>query len=82
MEWFAEYGLFLAKGVTGVILLALLLRLIARSRQEGEGLQAGYLDVEALNDRYQAEVMRLAPSPKADPRKAGPDKQGKGAESE
>lgn len=56
MEWFAEYGLFLAKGVTGVILLALLLRLIARSRQEGEGLQAGYLDVEALNDRYQAEA--------------------------
>lgn len=56
MEWFAEYGLFLAKGVTSVILLALLLRLIARSRQEGEGLQAGYLDVEALNDRYQAEA--------------------------
>ena len=56
MEWFAEYGLFLAKGVTGVILLALLLRLISRSRQSGEGLQAGYLDVEALNDRYQAEA--------------------------
>jgi len=56
MEWFAEYGLFLAKGVTGVILLALLLRLISRSRQDGEGLQAGYLDVEALNDRYQAEA--------------------------
>ncbi|MES3040760.1 MAG: protease SohB [Pseudomonadota bacterium] len=56
MEWFAEYGLFLAKGVTGVILLALLLRLISRSRQDDEGLQAGYLDVEALNDRYQAEA--------------------------
>lgn len=56
MEWFAEYGLFLAKGLTGVVLIALLLRLLARSRQDGEGLQAGYLDVEALNDRYQAEA--------------------------
>ena len=56
MEWFAEYGLFLAKGLTGVILLALLLRLISLSRRDGEGLQAGYLDVEALNDRYQAEA--------------------------
>ena len=56
MEWLAEYGLFLAKGLTGVVLIALLLRLLARSRQDGEGLQAGYLDVEALNDRYQAEA--------------------------
>ena len=56
MEWLSAYGLFLAKGITGVILLAILLRLIARSKQEGEGLQAGYLDVEALNDRYQAEA--------------------------
>lgn len=56
MEWLAAYGLFLAKGLTGVMLLALLLRLISRSRQESDGLQAGYLDVEALNDRYQAEA--------------------------
>ena len=56
MEWLSAYGLFLAKGVTGVILLAILLRLISRSKQEGEGLQTGYLDVEALNDRYQAEA--------------------------
>lgn len=56
MEWLTEYGLFLAKGVTAVVLLALLLRLATRSRQDGEGLQAGYLDVEALNDRYQAEA--------------------------
>lgn len=56
MEWFAEYGLFLAKGLTGVVLLALLLRLISHSRRDGEGLQAGYLDVEVLNERYQAEA--------------------------
>ena len=30
MEWLSAYGLFLAKGITGVILLAILLRLIAR----------------------------------------------------
>lgn len=56
MEWLSAYGLFLAKGLTGVILLAILVRLITRSKAEGEGLQAGYLDVEALNDRYQAEA--------------------------
>lgn len=60
LEWLAEYGMFLAKGVTALALLAILLSGIMRVRREGlPGVQSGYLEVEALNERFQAEADAL-----------------------
>lgn len=60
LEWIAEYGLFLAKGVTIVVLIGLLFAGILRARREGmPGVQAGHLEVEALNERFQTEADAL-----------------------
>lgn len=59
-EWLADYGLFLAKGVTIVALIAILLSGFLRARREGlPGVQSGHLEVEALNERFQAEADAL-----------------------
>lgn len=56
----AEYGLFVLKMLTAVILVVLVVAVAVRARrEEGEGLQAGHLAVEALNDRYEAEADAL-----------------------
>jgi len=61
LEWIADYGLFLAKGLTVAFLVALVLMVLSRARREGmgEGLASGSLHVEALNDRYRAEADAL-----------------------
>lgn len=60
LEWVAEYGLFLAKGVTVVVLIGLLLAGVLRARRDGmPGVQSGHLEVEALNERFQAEADAL-----------------------
>lgn len=60
LEWLADYGMFLAKGVTALALLAILLSGIMRARREGlPGVQSGHLEVEALNDRFEAEADAL-----------------------
>lgn len=60
LEWIAEYGLFLAKGLTVAVLVTFVVLMLARSRRDGmPGLQSGHLEVEALNDRYRAEADAL-----------------------
>lgn len=60
LEWLADYGMFLAKGVTALALLAILLSGVLRARRDGlPGVQSGHLEVEALNERFQAEADAL-----------------------
>lgn len=60
LDWIANYGLFLAKGLTVALLLIFSLLIIARSRRDGmPGLQSGHLEVETLNDRFQSEADAL-----------------------
>lgn len=60
LEWISDYGLFLAKGLTVAILFLMVALMLGRARRETlPGLQSGHLDVEALNDRYQAEADAL-----------------------
>ncbi len=59
-EFFADYGLFLIKSVTVLVVVVLIISLAARMRREDlPGLQSGHLEVEALNDRYEAEADAL-----------------------
>lgn len=59
-EFFADYGLFLIKSVTVLVVVVLIISLAARMRRDDlPGLQSGHLEVEALNDRYQAEADAL-----------------------
>ncbi len=60
MGIFADYGLFLIKSVTVLVVVVLIISLAARMRREDlPGLQSGHLEVEALNDRYKAEADAL-----------------------
>ena len=60
LEWIADYGLFLAKGVTVAILVAMVLMMFGRARRgDLPGLQSGHLEVETLNDRFEAEADAL-----------------------
>lgn len=58
MEWIADYGLFLAKCLTvGVIALVVLMSLSRSQRQQSsDGLLDGYLDVESLSPRFEADA--------------------------
>lgn len=59
-DFVAEYGLFVLKVLTAVILVVFVVAVAVRARrEESEGLQAGHLSVEALNDRYRAEADAL-----------------------
>ncbi len=57
VEWLAEYGLFLAKGITAAVLVLVVILVAARVRREGDSAQEqGHLSVDALNERYQQEA--------------------------
>lgn len=59
-EWIADYGLFLAKGITVAFLVSLVLMMLGRARRgDLPGLQSGHLEVETLNERFDAEADAL-----------------------
>ncbi len=59
-DFFAEYGLFLIKGITVLVFVVLVISLASRVRgDDSPGLQSGHLEVEALNQRYEAEADAL-----------------------
>ncbi|REH36959.1 inner membrane peptidase [Paraperlucidibaca baekdonensis] len=60
LEWFANYGLFLAKGVTVAVLVIMVMLMLGRARRgDMPGMPLGHLAVEALNDRFDAEADAL-----------------------
>lgn len=53
MEFLTDYGLFLAKAVTVVIALGIIIGLIAGASQKGKGVAKGQIEVTKLNDQYE-----------------------------
>ena len=51
MEFFADYGLFLAKVITFVIAFAVIIGIIA-SQKNNQGADKGQLEINPLNDQY------------------------------
>ena len=63
MEFFADYGLFLAKIVTAVIAIGLLLSLIVNAKQKmRDSSDRGHIEITKLNQQYEdvSEAMMLA----------------------
>ena len=63
MEFFADYGLFLAKTVTAVIAIGLLLSLIVNAKQKmRDSSDRGHIEITKLNQQYEdvSEAMMLA----------------------
>ncbi|MDG1694022.1 MAG: protease SohB [Porticoccaceae bacterium] len=63
MEFLAEYGLFLAKVVTGIIGFGILVAIItSASQKNGQGQDKGELEINPLNDQYDdvSETMSIA----------------------
>ena len=63
MEFFAEYGLFLAKAVTAVIALGLVVSIITNASQKNrQNNDKGHIEINKLNEQYEqvSEVMSLA----------------------
>ncbi|MFL0798473.1 MAG: protease SohB [Cellvibrionaceae bacterium] len=52
MEFLSEYGLFLAKAVTWVIAIAIIVGLIAGATMKPKGEAKGSIEVENINDKY------------------------------
>lgn len=52
MEFISEYGLFLAKAVTVLVVIAVVLALIASNKQKG-GSSEGHIEVTKLNDKFE-----------------------------
>lgn len=52
MEFITEYGLFLAKVVTVVVALAVVIGMIVSSRKDHGSKKQGHIEVENLNERY------------------------------
>ncbi|WP_110599905.1 protease SohB [Salinicola lusitanus] len=67
IEWLAEYGLFLAKTVTLVVAIGIILALMAQGRRRGRGDNEAKLTVTELDERFQrrSRQLRLAAEPKA-----------------
>lgn len=60
LDFIANYGLFLAKGLTIALLLIFTLLVVSRMRRDGpSGLQSGHLEVETLNERFESEADAL-----------------------
>lgn len=63
MEFFAEYGLFLAKTVTAIIAIGLVISLIANASQKGrQSSEKGHIEITKLNQQYEqvSEAMSVA----------------------
>jgi len=63
LEFFADYGLFLAKTVTAVIAIGLLLSLIVNAKQKmRDSADRGHIEITKLNQQYEdiSEAMMLA----------------------
>ncbi|UTF60587.1 protease SohB [Gilvimarinus sp. DA14] len=52
MEFISEYGLFLAKAVTVLVVIAVVLALIANSKQKS-GSSDGHIEVTKINDKFE-----------------------------
>jgi len=52
LEFLAEYGLFLAKVVTFVIAIAVIIGLIASASQKGKNEPSGNIEVVKINDKF------------------------------
>ncbi len=50
MEFFSEYGLFLAKSVTVIIALAVIVGILASLGQKGKKYEKGHIEVVSLNE--------------------------------
>jgi serine protease SohB len=51
LEFFADYGLFLAKAITFVVAFAIIIGIIA-SQKNNQGAEKGQLEINPLNDQY------------------------------
>ena len=51
LEFFADYGLFLAKVITFVVAFAIIIAIIA-SQKNNQGAEKGQLEINPLNDQY------------------------------
>lgn len=63
MEFFANYGLFLAKTITALIAIGLLISLIANAKQKmRDTSERGHIEITKLNQQYEqvSEAMMLA----------------------
>ena len=63
MEFFADYGLFLAKTITGLIAIGLLISMIINASQKNrQDSDKGHLEINKLNQQYEdmSEAMQLA----------------------
>ena len=63
LEFIANYGLFLAKTVTAIIAIGLLLSLIANAKQKmRDSSDRGHIEIVKLNQQYEevSETMMLA----------------------
>ncbi|MDO6745813.1 protease SohB [Gilvimarinus sp. 1_MG-2023] len=52
MEFLIDYGLFFAKSVTVLVVIALVLALIASNKQKISGQNKGYIEVKNLNETF------------------------------
>lgn len=61
LEFFAEYGLFLAKAITFVVAFAIIIGIIA-SQKTNQSTEKGQLEINPLNDQYDkiSEAMNTA----------------------
>ncbi|TQV81292.1 protease SohB [Exilibacterium tricleocarpae] len=52
MEFLAEYGMFLAKAVTVVVAVGVIVALIVAAGQRGQRKEKGHIEVSKINDNY------------------------------
>ncbi len=52
MEFLSEYGLFLAKAITWVVAIAIIIGLIAGTAMKQKGEHKGTIEVDNINDKY------------------------------
>lgn len=66
IEWLADYGLFLAKAITIVVAIAIVLTLIAHGRRKGQTGSDATLKVVELDERFdrRRRQLQLAAQPK------------------
>ncbi|NIB43883.1 protease SohB [Pseudomaricurvus alkylphenolicus] len=55
MEFLAEYGMFLAKSVTLIVTIVIILGLLVAFGQRNKGSDKGHIEVTRLNDRFETD---------------------------